>query len=216
MSTSEQVSQKLQKLVEEAKNVRIIKQGDWLDYVDNESWQLWSSSCLNLLHVAFGEKSIHYQNFKKLYDDYKGGSSEFESAFGIMQSATREWDEGFCTLLETRIAGETFSNFIILAKECLANGSKDASSVLASAALEDTLKKYGSINGLDVDNKDLSGVISTLKAGGLISGVEAKLVSTFPKLRNNAMHAEWDKISEVEVSAVIGFVEQFLLTKFSN
>lgn len=30
-----------------------------------------------------------------------------------------------------------------------------------------------------------------------------------------AMHAEWDKLSEPDVNSIIGFVESFLLTKFS-
>ena len=29
------------------------------------------------------------------------------------------------------------------------------------------------------------------------------------------MHADWNKITEPEVSSLIGFVEQFLLTNFS-
>ncbi len=29
------------------------------------------------------------------------------------------------------------------------------------------------------------------------------------------MHAEWEKLTEPEVSSVIGFVEQFLLSEFS-
>ena len=30
------------------------------------------------------------------------------------------------------------------------------------------------------------------------------------------MHANWGKISEPDVNSIIGFVEQFLLTKFSQ
>jgi hypothetical protein len=34
-----------------------------------------------------------------------------------------------------------------------------------------------------------------------------------PKIRDYAMHASWQKISAPDISSVIGFVEQFLLTK---
>jgi len=37
-----------------------------------------------------------------------------------------------------------------------------------------------------------------------------------PRIRNLAMHAEWGKISAPDVSSVIGFVEQFLLSNFSH
>jgi hypothetical protein len=30
------------------------------------------------------------------------------------------------------------------------------------------------------------------------------------------MHAEWDKITAPDISSVIGFVEQFLITKFGG
>jgi hypothetical protein len=36
-----------------------------------------------------------------------------------------------------------------------------------------------------------------------------------PKVRDFAMHANWEKLSAPDVSSVIGFVEQFLLSKFS-
>ena len=35
-----------------------------------------------------------------------------------------------------------------------------------------------------------------------------------PKIRDYAMHANWDKLSDTDVSSIIGFVEQFLLTSF--
>lgn len=37
-----------------------------------------------------------------------------------------------------------------------------------------------------------------------------------PRIRNHALHAEWDKLSEPDVNSVIGFVEQFLLTNFNQ
>jgi hypothetical protein len=36
-----------------------------------------------------------------------------------------------------------------------------------------------------------------------------------PKIRNAAMHADFANISEADVGSILGFTEQFLLTKFS-
>ena len=58
-------------------------------------------------------------------------------------------------------------------------------------------------------------VINALKSKGLVAGAQKSLLDAMPKVRNHALHANWDKISETEVSSVIGFVEQFLLSKFS-
>ena len=57
-------------------------------------------------------------------------------------------------------------------------------------------------------------VINALKAKSLVFGAQKSLLSAMPKIRNYAMHADWDKISEPDVSSVIGFVEQFLLSNF--
>lgn len=57
-------------------------------------------------------------------------------------------------------------------------------------------------------------VVNALKSAGLVSGAQKSLLDAMPRIRNFAMHAEWSKISEPDVSSVLGFVEQFLLTKF--
>ena len=36
------------------------------------------------------------------------------------------------------------------------------------------------------------------------------------RIRNYTMHAEWEKVNEPDVNSIIGFVEQFLLQKFSS
>ena len=57
-------------------------------------------------------------------------------------------------------------------------------------------------------------VINALKAKGLVSGPQKSLLDSMPKVRNAAMHADWQKITPQDVGSVIGYVEQFLLTHF--
>lgn len=59
-------------------------------------------------------------------------------------------------------------------------------------------------------------VINSLKSKGLVAGAQKTILDTMPRVRNLALHADWDKLSEPEVNSVIGFVEQFLVTKFSS
>ena len=59
-------------------------------------------------------------------------------------------------------------------------------------------------------------VVSALKSQGLVSGAQKTLLDTMPKIRDYAVHANWSKIQPEDVSSVIGFVEQFLITKFSK
>ena len=62
----------------------------------------------------------------------------------------------------------------------------------------------------------MSQVINALKSKGLVSGASKSLLDSMPRVRNAALHAEWDKISEPDVNSVIGFVERFLLINFSQ
>jgi hypothetical protein len=101
-----------------------------------------------------------------------------------------------------------------LAKSALTEGYKDVAAVLASAALEDALKKYASLKELDVSNRSMQEVVSALKSKGLVLGAQKSLLDTMPKLRDYAMHANWEKLTDADVSSIIGYVEKFISTNF--
>ena len=93
-------------------------------------------------------------------------------------------------------------DFVALAKEALASGKKDVAAVLASAALEDALKRYAKLKGInDVGDAEMKQVISALKSKGLVGGSRTSLLNAMPKLRNFALHANWDKVTEPETSS---------------
>ncbi|MBF0635184.1 MAG: hypothetical protein HQK85_11045 [Nitrospinae bacterium] len=133
----------------------------------------------------------------------------------IFLAAKSDYEGGYVFSIESSLSGEILGDFVAMAKLSLSEGHKDVAAVLACAALEDTLKRYGSLNGVDVDGKDMSEVISALKAKGLVSGAQKSLLDSMPKIRNFALHAEWQKIDSAAVNGVIGYVENFLLTKFA-
>ena len=62
--------------------------------------------------------------------------------------------------------------------------------------------------------KVMQEVINALKAKGLVSGPQKSLLDSMPKVRDAAMHADWQRITSEDVGSVIGFVEQFLLKEF--
>jgi len=71
------------------------------------------------------------------------------------------------------------------------------------------------MRGLITHDKDMTDVVNALKGAGLLSGPQKSLVDAMPRIRNAAMHAEWSKVTSRDVGSVLGFVEQFLLTKFT-
>jgi len=178
-------------------------------------WQQWATSTLSLVKAVFGETSPHYANLQKAYAGCRGYDYEVDAIKGVFRSAKDDFDGGYLFSFEVAISGEIFGDFVALAKAALQDGSKDVAAVLASAALEDALKRFASANGLDVQNKSMQDIVNALKSKGLVSGAQKSLLDTMPKLRDFAMHANWEKISPQDVGSVLGFVEHFLLAHFS-
>lgn len=185
-------------------------------YVGRHDWGSWTTSALNLVTVSFGLNSVHYHRLNQAIQSNLSGLawSDFVECNGIFLSAKEDFEKGFSGSFEKQIAGEIFGDLVVLAKTALVEGHKDVAAVLACAALEDTLKRFATMNGLDVSGKTMDTVISALKSKGLVQGVQKSLLDVMPRVRNCAMHADWAKITEPEVNSVIGFVESFLQTKF--
>jgi hypothetical protein len=182
--------------------------------VEGADWQKWSTSVLNLLQNAFGTESVHFKNFRKIYDAFGEHESHFQSALGVFHAAKEDYEGGHVFTLQKAVSGEVFGDFVVLAKKSIDEGHKDVAAVLACAALEDALKRYARAEGLDVDEADMKTVVNALKSKGLVSGFQTTLFDDMPKIRDYAMHANWGKIKPEDVSSVIGFVERFLFEKF--
>ncbi len=114
-------------------------------YVPRSEWQKWGTSVQNLILAVFGEDSPHYENFTEELKSCGGYDYDINSLKGIFESAKEDFEGGYVFNVDLRVSGEVFGDLIILAKQSLAEGHKDVAAVLASAALEDTLKRYTSM-----------------------------------------------------------------------
>jgi hypothetical protein len=181
-----------------------------------EEWEQWTTSVMSLLERAMGPDSVHARVFRMAYEEtIVGRGYNLSRAKGAFQAAKSDFEGGYIFDLDKALSGEVLGDFVSLAKAALKDGNKDVAAVLASAALEDALKRYGRENGLDINDKVMQEVVSALKSKGLVSGAQKSLLDTMPKLRDYAMHANWDKLTKEDVGSVIGFVEQFLLSHFA-
>ncbi|WP_129777489.1 DUF4145 domain-containing protein [Peristeroidobacter soli] len=185
-------------------------------YVPNGQWHRWATSVQNLVLAVFGEASPHYKNFVTVYEKCSGSDYEVETLRAVFLSAKEDFEGGYVFDVDLRVSGEVFGDFVALARQSLAEGHKDVAAVLACAALEDALKRYATAEGIAANDKSMQDVVNALKSKGLVAGAQKSLLDTMPRIRNFALHADWSKISEPDVSSVIGFVEQFLLAKFSH
>ena len=193
-----------------------VEKGHYLCYIEGDVWQKWATSVEALIGAACGQHSPYCKNFIRAREACNGGESAIKSLAGIFRSAKEAFDGNFLFDLEREVSAEVFGSFIVLAKQALAEDNKDVAAVLASAALEDALKRHAVSNGLDVEDASMSTIINALRSKRLVSGAQKPMLAAMLRMRNHAMHAEWGKIQKPEVSSLIGFVEQFLLTHFGR
>ena len=208
-------SKRFSELKNESDNIGFVHDGSIGIYAPSGPWEKWATSAESLVRAVFGKESPHYVNFAAAREKCRGYEHEIKKLQGIFQSAQESFEGGYVFDVELSVSGEIFGDFVVLAKQALAEGQKDVAAVLASAALEDALKRYSKANGLEVDDATMQEVIGAMKSKGLVSGARKSLLEAMPRFRNSAMHAEWEKVMKPEVSSVIGFVEQFLLSEFS-
>ncbi len=215
MATKETIQKRFEELANFPVGVRQTDAG-W-EYAEEKAWGIWSSSALNLLRMVFDADSSHSVQFENLIQSQSSDGitlQQYNHALGAFLGAKADYEKDCYISLDRKVSGEVFGDFVAIAKKALDEGNKDVAAVLACAALEDALKRLASTNGLNVDGKDMSEVIGALKSKGLVGGAQKSILETMPKTRNNAMHADWAKISATEVGGVIGFTEQFLLQNF--
>jgi hypothetical protein len=217
MNTRENIEKRFEELADQIPPLKSMARMHGPASIDTGKWYGWCISATHLLKLVFGDSSVHFTEFKNIYDPNVGGFSVdvLEWLNGIFLAAKADFEGGYAITLEASIAGEIFADFVALAKEALNQKQKDVAAVLGCAALEDTLKRLGAANGLDVRDKEMADVVNAIKAAKLVGGGAAKLLSSMPKIRNYALHANWDNITEAEVGGVIGFVEQLILLHFS-
>ncbi len=203
------------KIIAELLNLSEKKNGDALSQVYFRT--------LTLIENLYGKNDIRVSTLSKYkserYDSSPGNSfSQIHFAdllTGILNGISSDIENDLIFNIERQTIGSVVADFITLAKTSADEDNKDVAAVLASAALEDSLKRYSMLNDLQVDDKDMSEVINALKAKGLLKGPQASVLTSYAKTRNKAFHADFGKIEMPEVKSLIAFTEEFILKNLS-
>jgi len=87
--------------------------------------------------------------------------------------------------------------------------------VLIAAAYEDVIRRMGTELAGVADRRSLADVLDELKRAGQLMGAQLTIAQGYLKFRNDALHADWQKLERASVVSVIGFVEQLILKHFS-
>jgi hypothetical protein len=163
---------------------------------------------------SFGENSVYAKNMNKAVETCVGEDFQVQSLLAVFLSAQDDFKGGYLFNVEKSVSGEIFGDFVGTARVALSEGHKNVAAVLAAAALEDAIKRYCKNNEIDVNEKSLQDLVNAMKSKSLLSGSKKSLLDSMPRIRDNAMHANWDKITDVDIGAMIGFLDQFLISEF--
>jgi hypothetical protein len=136
----------------------------------------------------------------------------FNAAAGTLWALRESVTGGLVTTIQSEVSREVFADMLALAQQAMEQDHKDVAAVLGSAALEDALKRFADANGIAVADKEMAEVVNALKSKGLMKADQGNLVGAYVKLRNKAMHAEWEKVDKPQVKSMLAFTESFILT----
>ena len=181
------------------------------------------SGVIGILQSLYGSESLQCKAYVDRYNLYiqNAATTRFylyemmRSSIGTLKSIRSEMEAGLIGKLELQAQGGIFGDFILLAKTSI-DENKDVAAVLASAALEDALKRFALQNALDVADANMEQVINALASKGLLKGPQVAIAKGHKELRQKAFHANWAKIDSTSVSSAIAFTESFILENFGS
>ena len=147
----------------------------------------------------------------------RGATARLE---GRLRSFRREVALDLVADLELQIGGEILAELLSLARAALAEGGDaghtNVAAVLAAAAFEDAIRRLGERAGVEGRPK-LSEVVAALKDAEVLAGADLRLAqNNHLTLRNDALHADWEKLGRPSVESLIAYVESLLAKHFGQ
>lgn len=193
-------------------------QGYWVSDALIPAYQGWLSSSANLIRTV-APASNHFATQCDALMSHKELNTGIPShvvrkMYGLLTSAKEEWARGLLRGIQYIIAGAAFDEFLDHAELYHKANKKTEASVLASAVLEDTVKKVAEKHGVSFKGLALESIIDELVKTGILTSVKAKRIKGCAGVRNHALHAEWDRFDIRDVGELISgtreLVEDFL------
>ena len=187
---------------------------EWTGTEKMSEYQSWLASAANLLGVVTTVDSYFAQECDRLMSA-ESQHSEIRSHTilkmqGLLTSAYQEWQHGLLRKIEHIVAAATFDDFLDHASHYHKGNKKIESSVLASAVLEDTMKRIASKHGVPATGLPLDRLIDDLAKATVFTPVRVKRLKSLAAVRNHALHAEWGKIDIKDVGELIRGVRSLL------
>lgn len=186
----------------------------YVNSLSNAEYQAWLSGVANLINMVAPPKSYYPQEIATVlsHENMQNGvmSTVVQRVFGVLTAAERDWADGLLRKIEYLLAAATFDDFLDHAAVYHKGGRKIEGAVLASAVLEDAVKKIATKNSVNVGGQSLEQLIDALTQADVFTPVKAKRIKAAAAVRNHALHAEWDKFDIKDAGTLINGVRELI------
>lgn len=132
-----------------------------------------------------------------------------EEHSALIEALKIELEAGHLSKWQYNIAAEAFDEFLDFATHFHKGNKKIEAAIIASAVLEDTLKKIAIKSNIATDGA-IEEIVTRLVQKGIINEIKKKRIQGYASLRNAAFHAEWEKVEIKEVGILITGVRDLI------
>jgi hypothetical protein len=199
-------------LLEQARSIRKDQHG-WRDEV---AVQRVFQGALNVAVAAYGPASAQVGPLMEWVAPEKGSGIRVGSVFhynvavAALETLLVDIDTGLVGNLRLRIGGDVLADFVGLAREALRDGGPEGvkvAAVLAAAAFEDAIRRIGEELADVTGRPKLEEVVQRLRGADVLRGGYARQALDLLPFRNDALHADWPKITRALVESALAFVD---------
>lgn len=142
------------------------------------------------------------------------GPDEVAALAGTLTALRMDYSDGYMRTVEEVVHADLFADFLGMADELVGKGYKDAAAVIAGSVLEEHMRKLAGLHGVPVtvgrSHKKADTINADLVKAGAYNKLEAKNVTAWLGLRNDAAHGRYDEYDKGQVVALIRDVEAFM------
>jgi hypothetical protein len=139
----------------------------------------------------------------------------YDFALGCIRNMAAEIKGGLVQSIRLGIVGEVLADLVSMAKEALNEKSVEVAAVLTAAAFEGLMRRLGQEKAGIATRIKLDQVLMELKEKGILQGGEPGVAQSFLKFRNDSLHADWNNVTESQVSSCLGLLDSLIIKHLS-
>jgi hypothetical protein len=170
---------------------------------------------ISMATALYGASSQQVEVMKDQVSKYKNDVDLYQFAKGCIANMVAEVKSGLVKDIRLSIAGEIMADLLAMAREALAQRAVPVAAVLTAAAFEDFMRRLAQEKAGVSNRIKLDEVIRELKDKGVLQGGEPGVAQSFLKFRNDSLHADWNNVTESQVSSCLGFLDSLLVKHLS-